>query len=72
MAVADKITYTSTPEQVASMHAAFDQALEEIQSDLGQTYPLIINGEDRAGAETFEVRSPIDKTIVVGRFAIGT
>jgi 1-pyrroline-5-carboxylate dehydrogenase len=72
VAVADKITYTSTPEQVASMHAAFDQALEEIQSDLGQTYPLIINGEDRAGAETFEVRSPIDKSIVLGRFATGT
>jgi 1-pyrroline-5-carboxylate dehydrogenase len=72
VAVADKITYTSTPEQVASMHAAFDQALEDIQSDLGQTYPLIINGEDRAGAETFEVRSPIDRTIVIGHFAIGT
>jgi 1-pyrroline-5-carboxylate dehydrogenase len=72
VSVADKITYTSTPEQVASMHAAFDRALDDVRSDLGQTYPLIINGEDRPGAETFEVRSPIDKEIVLGRFAVGT
>ncbi|MDF2759378.1 MAG: hypothetical protein K0S99_2010, partial [Thermomicrobiales bacterium] len=31
MAVADKITYTSTPEQVASMHNAFDIALEDLR-----------------------------------------
>ena len=39
MAVADKITYTSTAEQVESMHNAFDSALEELRGSLGQTYP---------------------------------
>ena len=72
MAVAEKITYTSTPEQVASMHNAFDSALEELRGNLGQTYPLLIGGEERAGADTFEVRSPADNQIVIGRFAAGT
>jgi 1-pyrroline-5-carboxylate dehydrogenase len=72
VAVADKITYTSTPEQVASMHAAFDEALAAVRPELGQTYPHIIAGKERAGGKTFEVRSPIDSDIVVGRFAVGT
>src|SRR5829696_1362384 len=72
MAVADKITYTSTPEQVESMHNAFDAALEELRGNLGQTYPLLIAGEERAGGDTFEVRSPADNQIVIGRFAAAT
>ena len=71
MAVADKITYTSTPEQIESMHAAFDRALEDMMGDMGKTHPLLINGEERAGAGTFEVRAPADHDIVIGRFAVG-
>src|SRR5688572_18262397 len=72
MAVAEKITYTATPEQVESMHAAFDRALEEVRAELGQTYPLLIDGEERSGSETFEVRSPGDNEIVLGRFTAAT
>jgi 1-pyrroline-5-carboxylate dehydrogenase len=72
VAVADKITYTSTPEQVESMHSAFDSALDEIRGELGQTYPMIIGGEARQGAGTFEVRSPADHELLLGRFAVGT
>ena len=72
MAVAEKITYTSTPEQVESMHTAFDAALQELRGDLGHTYPLVIAGEERRSGGTFEVRSPIDNEIVIGRFAAGT
>jgi 1-pyrroline-5-carboxylate dehydrogenase len=71
VAVADKITYTSTPEQVASMHAAFDQALQDIRSELGKTYPLLIDGQERPGSGTFEVRSPSDRAVVIGQFAAG-
>jgi 1-pyrroline-5-carboxylate dehydrogenase len=72
VAVAEKITYTSTPEQIESMHKAFDAALEEVRDELGQTHPLIINGEDRQGAESFEVRSPADKDMLIGRFTAAT
>jgi 1-pyrroline-5-carboxylate dehydrogenase len=71
MAVAEKITYTSTPEQVESMHAAFDRALEEVKGELGRTYPMIIDGKPRAGADTFEVRAPADHDVVIGHFAAG-
>lgn len=72
MAVVEKITYTSTPEQVEAMHGAFDQALVDVRNAMGRTYPLIINGEDREGDGTFEVRSPIDHDLVLGHFAVGT
>jgi 1-pyrroline-5-carboxylate dehydrogenase len=72
MTVLEKITYTATPEQVAAMHEAFDRSLAELRGLLGKTYPLIINGEERAGVETFEVRSPADHDVVIGRFAVGT
>jgi 1-pyrroline-5-carboxylate dehydrogenase len=72
MAVVEKITYTSTPEQVEAMHGAFDRALEDVRGELGKTHPLLINGQAREGARAFEVRSPIDREIAIGRFAIGT
>jgi 1-pyrroline-5-carboxylate dehydrogenase len=70
--VAEKITYTATPEQVASMHAAFDEAIAAWKEEFGKTYPMLIGGEERAGGETFEVRSPIDRDLLIGRFAAGT
>ena len=39
---------------------------------LGRTYPMLVGGEERAGSETFEDRSPIDADIVVSRFPVGT
>ncbi|CAN5768914.1 L-glutamate gamma-semialdehyde dehydrogenase [soil metagenome] len=72
MATTEKITYTATAEQIERMHAAFDQALEEANNELGKTYPMIIDGEDRASEQTFEVKSPIDHSVVVGSFQRGT
>lgn len=70
MATADpKITYTSTPEEIEAMHDRFDEALATVEQDFGQTYPLIINGEDRAGDTTFDVVAPSDTTRVLGTFA---
>ena len=72
MAVAEKITYTATPEQVASMHASFDGALAEVRDELGRTYPLLIAGKERFGEETFDVRAPADREILIGRFTAGS
>ncbi|HEX5497660.1 MAG TPA: aldehyde dehydrogenase family protein, partial [Thermomicrobiales bacterium] len=71
-ATADKITYTATAEQVAAMHDAFDQALADIQGELGATHPMIIDGQDRTAAETFAVVAPADHEMVIGRFQHGT
>ncbi len=71
-APAQKITYTATPEQIEAMHGEFDEALEAIKADYGATYPMIINGEEITGRETFDVRPPADRTIVLGSFQKGT
>jgi 1-pyrroline-5-carboxylate dehydrogenase len=71
-ATSEKITYTATAEQIDKMHAAFDEALSAVEQALGQTYPMIIGGEERTAAETFEVRSPIDRNLLLGRFQSGT
>ena len=68
VAVAEKITYTATAEQIESMHNAFDSALEELRGGLGQTYPLLIGGEERIGSDTFEA----DNQILIGCFVAGT
>jgi 1-pyrroline-5-carboxylate dehydrogenase len=71
MATTEKITYTATPEQIERMHAEFDRALGTIDDDLSKTYPMVIDGADRTGASTFDVTSPIDRSIVIGRFQTG-
>jgi 1-pyrroline-5-carboxylate dehydrogenase len=71
-ATVDKITYTSTPEQVAAMHAAFDRALAEVESAFGQTYPMVIDGAERTAAATFETRAPANRDLLLGRFQSGT
>ena len=72
MTVAEKITYTATAEQIKRMHAAFDEALDDAQGQLGRDYPMIIGGRERTAGATFEVRSPIDRSLLVGTFQRGT
>jgi 1-pyrroline-5-carboxylate dehydrogenase len=54
------------------MHSKFDEALEQVRGGLGKTYPLIIDGEEVTGRETFEVRAPADRRVVLGTFQKGT
>ncbi len=68
----EKITYTATPEQIERMHAAFDDALAAIGSEMGRTYPMIIDGAERTAGRQFEVTSPIDHSLAIGSFQSGT
>ena len=68
----EKITYTATPEQIERMHASFDEALTAVRNELGRTYPMIIDGQERQAEATFEVRSPIDRDLLLARFPSGT
>jgi 1-pyrroline-5-carboxylate dehydrogenase len=72
VATAPKITYTATAEQMEQMHQAFDVALEQVQSELGRDYPMLIAGQERDGRSTFEVRAPADRSLLLGRFQSGT
>jgi len=68
----DKITYTSTPEQIQAMHDAFDAALRDVEKEFGKTYPMVINGKERTAASTFTTKAPADHTKVLGTFQLGT
>ena len=72
VATAPKITYTATAEQMEQMHQAFDIALDDVQSDLGRSYPMLIDGQERTGRPTFEVRAPADHDLLLGTFPSGT
>src|SRR5215211_7059520 len=68
----EKITYTATADQLARMHQAFDTSLAKVRAELGQTYPIIINGEDQTTGATFEVRAPADRNLLLGVFQKGS
>lgn len=67
-----KITYTTLGANQDAFHAAFDEALATVRGQLGATHGQFLAGKEVAGASTFEDRSPIDPSILIGRFAQGT
>ncbi|HEV2137631.1 MAG TPA: aldehyde dehydrogenase family protein [Nitrososphaerales archaeon] len=67
-----KITYTTLFAD-ESINPKFDAALNRVGPKLGQSHPMFIGDrEARSDAGEFEHRSPIDTSIVVGKFQIGT
>ena len=67
-----KITYATLRADNEELHAQFEAALESARGSLGGTHRNYIDGSWRDGEGTFDVRSPIDKDIVLGSFAKGT
>ncbi len=67
-----KITYATLSADNEELQSAFDRAVETARGQLGQTYPMVIGDERRAGTKTFDDRSPIDTDLVVSRFPVGT
>jgi 1-pyrroline-5-carboxylate dehydrogenase len=67
-----KITYVTLFAD-ESLHPKYEAALRRFASKLGQSYPMYIGGKEvRSEQGEFETRSPIDTSIVVARFPIGT
>ena len=50
-------------------HQKFDTALSEVKNDLGKDYPIIINGKKIHLSEKYEVKSPADTNIILGRIS---
>ncbi len=67
-----KITYATLRADNEQLHAEYEAGLEQAKARLGAYHRNIVGGAERDGAETFELRSPIDRDIVVGTFASGT
>jgi 1-pyrroline-5-carboxylate dehydrogenase len=67
-----KITYATLRNDNEELHALYEAGLEKAQARLGEYHRNFIDGQERDGEGTFEVRSPIDSNILVGTFAKGT
>jgi len=64
-----KITYSTLAAPAEEVHAAFEDAVGDVRSRLGATYPLWIGGRRRDAARRFEDRSPAEREVVIGRYA---
>ena len=53
-------------------HKKFDSALDQLKSEFGKTYPLIIGGQEIHTEKTFDVRSPSDTRIILAKFPLAT
>jgi 1-pyrroline-5-carboxylate dehydrogenase len=69
---ARKVTYTTLFGD-ESLNPKFEEALGKFESKLGRSYPMYIGGKKVfSEAGEFEHRSPIDTSIIVGKFQVGT
>jgi 1-pyrroline-5-carboxylate dehydrogenase len=71
MADTFKLTYATMFNPPEELHMRFEEALAELRGNLGQEYPMIINGEDRYANEKFESCSPSNTDVVLGVFQKG-
>lgn len=67
-----KLTYSTMFDPPAALHANFEQALARVRAGLGATLPMWIDGRAHTSAAHFDVASPIDRRIVLGRFPSAT
>jgi 1-pyrroline-5-carboxylate dehydrogenase len=67
-----KITYATLRADNEELHRLYEAGLEQAKARLGMTHRNFIDGRERDGDGTFELRSPIDSDILVGSFARGT
>jgi 1-pyrroline-5-carboxylate dehydrogenase len=67
-----KITYATMSADNQEMNDAYDRAVSSVAESLGRTHGVIVAGEERSDRELYEERSPIDKTVLIGRYAQAT
>ena len=71
-ALRPKITYATLRNDNEELHALYDAGIERARARLGAHHQNWIGGAGRDGEGTFELRSPIDRDVLVGAFARGT
>ncbi|HZZ65577.1 MAG TPA: aldehyde dehydrogenase family protein [Candidatus Baltobacteraceae bacterium] len=65
-----KITYSAIGGNLDEIHQRFEETLERVVAGFGQTHQSIIDGKPAAGSGiTQESRSPIDRSVLIGKFA---
>jgi 1-pyrroline-5-carboxylate dehydrogenase len=64
-----KITYSTMSADNEELNLAFEKAVSGARTRLGNSYGVWVNGEERTDRDVFVEKSPIDRDIVVGRYA---
>ena len=67
-----RLTYSTMFDPPDQLHQRFETSLARVRGELGRDYPQWIAGAARPGRAQFEVRSPIDRDWLLGRFARGS
>ena len=66
-----RLTYATMFNPPEELHTNFEAEVAKIKSNLGQEYPMLIDGKDIFTDEKFEDRSPINTDMVLGVFQKG-
>ncbi len=72
MAQGFRITYATMSADNEELHRDYDAAIEKVQTQLGATIPVVVNGEERATGSTYELRSPIDSDLLLAHISMAT
>ena len=72
MAERIKITYATLRNDNEELHAQYDAGIEKARARLGAHHPNWVGGKARDGEGAYELRSPIDRDVLVGTYARGT
>lgn len=70
--MATRITYATMSADNEELNTAYEKAVADAESKLGETHGVVVNGESRTDRELYEERSPIDSDIIIGRYAQAT
>lgn len=66
-----KVTYSTLASPDPLLHEYYEEGVAEFKANMGKTYPMFINGEERFADETFAKRSPVNTDMVLGYFQKG-
>ena len=70
--MAFEITYATMSADNEELQRAYDDAVETAPARLGRHHPLFVDGEERLKDDVYEEHSPIDRSILVGRYSQGS
>jgi 1-pyrroline-5-carboxylate dehydrogenase len=66
-----RLTYATMFDPPEELHTRFEDALTDVRSRLAQEYGMIIGGQEVKAGETFDDISPIDTSLLLGKFQKG-
>jgi 1-pyrroline-5-carboxylate dehydrogenase len=66
-----KVTYSTLASPDPELYRRYDEAVARARANMGKTYPMFINGQERHAQETFAKVSPVDTSMIMGYFQKG-